>query len=452
MTRPRIVVVGGGFAGAECLHRLERRLAPADAELTLVSPTDYQLYLPLLPHVASGILTPQSVAVSLRRRLRRTGIVPGTAEHVDPAARTVTVRPPAGEPRTLPYDHLVLAAGSTTRTFDIPGLTDHAFGMKTLAQAAYLRDHVIAQLDLAAAATDETERAARMRFVVVGGGYAGVETLAALQRLTAAATGRFPRLDPHLLAWHLVDVAPALLPELGDRLGRKALDTLRRRGVEVSLGTSVRRVAPDAVELTDGRTLPTRTLVWTAGVAASPLVATLGTATLRGRLVTAADLTVPGADGVLAVGDAAAVPDLAVGGDAVTPPTAQHAQRQGRAAADNLVARLRGAAPKPYRHRDLGLVVDLGGTEAVAKPLGVELSGLPAQAVARGYHLLALPTVTARTRVLVNWLLNATTGDDFVRTGLQQGRPATIPDFEPTGRPARPRPAEQPRQGEPVGP
>ncbi|HSA53722.1 MAG TPA: NAD(P)/FAD-dependent oxidoreductase [Yinghuangia sp.] len=432
MARPKIVVVGGGFAGAECLHRLERRLGPAEADLLLVTPTDYQLYLPLLPHVAAGVLTPQSVAVSLRRRLRRTRLLPGAAIGVDVHAKVCVVRKTTGEVLDVPYDQLVLTAGSTTRTFDIPGLSQYALGMKTLAQAAYLRDHVIAQLDLAAVTQDAAERDARLRFVVVGGGYAGTETAACLQRLTTAAARRYPRLDPALIEWHLIDVAPKLLPELGEKLGAKAMMMLRRRGVEFSLGTSVSSVEATCVTLTDGRVLPTHTLIWTAGVKASPLVDTLSTETLRGRLVATPELTVPGIDSVLAAGDAAAVPDLAKGGDAVTPPTAQHAQRQGKVLADNVVARLHGRPLKPYYHRDLGLVVDLGGKDAVSKPLGVELSGVPAQAVARGYHVLSLPTVTARTRVLVNWALNATAGDDFVRTGFQAGRPARLQDFEQT--------------------
>ncbi|MDX3054311.1 FAD-dependent oxidoreductase [Streptomyces sp. NE06-03E] len=427
---PHVVVVGGGFAGVECLHRLEGLLKPSQARLTLISPEDYQLYLPLLPHVASGLLTPQSVAVSLRRRLRRSHYMPGFAIGVDPQKKTVCVRTAEGPEAHVPYNYLVLAAGSTTRMFNIPGVLEHAFGMKTLAQAAYLRDHVIHQLDRAAVATDEGERARRLCFIVVGGGYAGVETAASLHALTRAAVYRFPRLDPALLRWHLIDIAPRLLPEIGDRLGRRALDTLRGRGIEISLNTSISRLTPASAELTDGRNLSTHTCVWTAGVAASPLISTLETNLLHGRLQTNADMTVPGAEGVFAVGDAAAIPDLAVGGDAITPPTAQHSQRQGKAVANNVAASLHGTPLKPYYHRDLGLVVDLGSGNAVSKPLGIELSGRIAQWVARGYHTFALPTVTARTRVLANWGINTLTGDDFVSTGFQDGRPATLPSFE----------------------
>ncbi|WP_028815405.1 NAD(P)/FAD-dependent oxidoreductase [Streptomyces flavidovirens] len=432
MTRPKILVVGAGFAGVQCLQRLERKLAPREAELVLVSPSDYQLYLPLLPHVAAGVLTPQSVAVSLRRRLRRTRICPGGAIGIDGRAKVCVIRKITGEVIAESYDQLVLVAGSTTRTFDIPGLRDHGRGMKSLAEAAHLRDHVIAQLDIAAATTDQAEREARLRFVVVGGGYAGTETAACLQRLTSAAVERYPNLDRAQIKWHLVDVAPRLLPELGEKLGEKAMAMLRYRGIEFSLGTSVASVDATSVRLTDGRTLPSHTLIWTAGVAASPLVATLGAETVRGRLAATPQLTVPGFDGLFAAGDAAAVPDVAKGGDAMCPPTAQHAQRQGKVLADNIVARLRGMPLKPYVHKDLGLVVDLGGRDAVSKPLGVELHGLPAQAVARGYHLLALPTMTARTRVMTNWTLNAVAGDDFVRTDFQARRAGTLQDFENT--------------------
>lgn len=434
MERPSILIVGGGFAGVECARRLERQLAPHEAKIMLVTPNSYELYLPLLPQVASGVLTPQAVAPPLRRQLRRTSIVPGGVIGVDTRSKVCVVRLITDELVNQRYDYLVLTPGSVTRTFDIPGLTEHARGMKTLAEAAGVRDHVIAQLDLACATTDEAERAARLRFVVVGGGYAGTETVACLQRLTNSALKRYPRLDPRLIKWHLIDIAPKLMPELGDRLGQRAMEIVSNRGTEVSLGVSVSEVTEDTVTFTDGRVLPCRTLIWTAGVAASPLIATLDRETVKGRLVVNPDLSVPGLDGVFALGDAAAVPDLAKGEpDAVCPPTAQHAMRQGWKMARNLTATVRGMPREAYRHKDLGLVVDLGGADAVAKPVGIELSGLPAQFVARSYHLAALRTGTARFRTAALWALNAATGDDFVRTGFVGGRRAiTLSDFERT--------------------
>ncbi|MFI7142913.1 NAD(P)/FAD-dependent oxidoreductase [Streptomyces massasporeus] len=433
VTRPRILVVGAGFAGVECVRRLERKLSPDEADVTLVTPFAYQLYLPLLPQVASGVLTPQSIAVSLRRSKKyRTRIIPGGAIGVDLKSKVCVIRTITDEIVNEPYDYIVLAPGSITRTFDIPGLTDHAFGMKTLAEAAYIRDHVISQLDLADASQDPVERASRLQFVVVGGGYAGTETAACLQRLTHAAVKRYPRLDPGLIKWHLIDIAPKLMPELGDKLGSSAQEILRRRGIEISLGTSIAKAGPEEVTFTDGRVIPTRTLIWTAGVVASPLIATLGAETVKGRLAVASEMNLPGEDGVFALGDSAAVPDLAKGDGAMCPPTAQHALRQGRHVADNVIASLRGQAMKPYVHKDLGLVVDLGGTDAVSKPLGIELRGLPAQAVARGYHWSALRTNVAKTRVMTNWLLNAVAGDDFVRTGFQARKAARLKDFEYT--------------------
>ncbi|MET8452238.1 NAD(P)/FAD-dependent oxidoreductase [Streptomyces sp. NPDC005209] len=432
VTRPRILVVGAGFAGVECVRRLERKLAPSEADVTLVTPFAYQLYLPLLPQVASGVLTPQSIALSLRRSKKyRTRIIPGGAIGVDLKSKVCVIRTITDQTVAEPYDYIVLAPGSVTRTFDIPGLTEHAFGMKTLAEAAYIRDHVISQLDLADASQDPAERASRLQFVVVGGGYAGTETAACLQRLTHAAVKRYPRLDPSLIKWHLIDIAPRLMPELGDKLGRSAQEILGRRGIDISLGVSIEKAGPNEVTFTDGRVVPTHTLIWTAGVVASPLIATLGAETVRGRLAVTSEMTLRGHDGVFALGDAAAVPDVAKGEeDAICPPTAQHSMRQGPRVADNIIATLRNKPLRPYVHKDLGLVVDLGGKDAVSKPLGIELRGLPAQVVARGYHWSALRTNVAKIRVLTNWTLNAVAGDDFVRTGFQTRKPMRLKDFE----------------------
>ncbi|MCX5243060.1 NAD(P)/FAD-dependent oxidoreductase [Streptomyces prunicolor] len=434
VTRPRILVVGAGFAGVECVRRLERKLNTDEADVTLVTPFSYQLYLPLLPQVASGVLTPQSIAVSLRRSKKyRTRIIPGGAIGVDIKAKVCVIRTINDEIVNEPYDYIVLSPGSITRTFDIPGLTDHAFGMKTLAEAAYIRDHVITQLDLADASDDPAEKASRLQFVVVGGGYAGTETAACLQKLTHAAVKRYPRIDPGLIKWHLIDIAPKLMPELGDKLGKSAQEILTKRGIDISLGVSIAKAGPEEVTFTDGRVVPTRTLIWTAGVVASPLIATLGAETVRGRLAVTSAMNLPGQDGVFALGDAGAVPDEAKEGDgAICPPTAQHAMRQGKVVADNVIATLRNQPLKPYVHKDLGLVVDLGGKDAVSKPLGIELRGLPAQVVARGYHWSALRTGVAKVRVATNWTLNALAGDDFVRTGFQARKPATLKDFEYT--------------------
>ncbi|MFI2436069.1 NAD(P)/FAD-dependent oxidoreductase [Streptomyces sp. NPDC018693] len=432
--RPRILVVGAGFAGVECVRRLERRLSPDEADVTLVTPQAYQLYLPLLPQVASGVLTPQSIALSLRRsRKYRTRIIPGGAIGVDLKAKVCVIRTITDRIVNERYDYIVLAPGSVTRTFDIPGLSDHAFGMKTLAEAAYIRDHVISQLDLADASVDPAERAGRLQFVVVGAGYAGTETAACLQKLTHAAVRRYPRLDPHLIKWHLIDIAPKLMPELGEKLGRSAQEILRRRGIDISLGVSIAKAGPEEVTFTDGRVIPTRTLIWTAGVVASPLIGTLGAETVRGRLAVTPEMVLPGHDGVFALGDAAAVPDVTKEDGVICPPTAQHAMRQGKAVAENVIATLRGRPLRRYEHGDLGLVVDLGGRDAVSKPLGLELHGLPAQFAARGYHWWALRTNVAKVRVATNWTLNAVAGDDFVRTGFQARRPAKLKDFEYTG-------------------
>ena len=437
MQSQRIVVVGAGFAGLETVKRLEKvlraEITRGDVEVVLVAPNDYMLYLPLLPQVASGVITAQAVTVPLPRAVKRAHRLPGTVVGVDLKQKCCVVRKISGEVVDLPYDQLVLAPGSVTRQFDIPGLEENALGMKNLAQAAYLRDHVLSQLELANASTDEEERAARCRFVVVGGGYAGTETAAQLQLLTEAALKRFPRLDPGMVRWTLVDIAPRLMPELGKKLGEQALDLLRRRGVEIKLETGVDEVTPDRVTLSDGTVIPCRTLVWTAGVTSSPLVKNLDVDLNRGRVQVGADLQLPGYPGVFALGDCAAVPDLTQDDpEAICPPTAQHASRMAKTAADNVVASMQGRPLAQYSHHDLGLVVDLGGSQAVAHPLNLRLKGMPAQAVTRGYHLFALPLMRTRARVVANWILHLFGGDDFIRIGFLSDRKATVDEFEGT--------------------
>jgi len=434
VTRPKVLIVGAGFAGFHCARELERLLRPDEAELTLASPVDYMLYSPLLPQVAAGVITPQAAAVSLRRALRRTLRAPCSITGIDLGARACVAQAVTGEVHTVPWDYLVLCPGAVTRTFGTPGGEQYGRGMKTLAQATHLHDHVLAELELGNAVGDEQRRAAHSTFVVAGAGYAGVETAAALQLFTRRLLPRFINLRPQHLHWVLADVAPHVLPELGGKLSAAALGKLRQRGIDVRLGAGIAEITAFAVRLTDGTELPSHTMVWTAGVMASPLIATLGLETARsGRLRVTPELQVPGRPGVFSAGDAAAVPDLTQGADAITPPTAQHAQRQGVTVARNIARSLRGQPLQPYRHRDLGLAVDLGGTQAVARPLGRHVTGIPAQMVTRGYHLYALPSLRARVRTAADWLMHATLGDDFTRLGLPDPMSGTLAGQEATG-------------------
>jgi NADH:ubiquinone reductase (H+-translocating) len=429
-TRPRIVIVGAGYAGYHCARRLERLLPRGAAEIVIVSPADYMPYLSLLPEVGAGIVDPRHIAVSLSATLRRVRHVPGRAVGVDFASRSVTVACPDGQRRDLGWDRLVLASGSVSRTVPLPGIAEHARGFKNITEALYLRDHVLGQLELADASDDPARRQALCTFVVVGAGYTGTEVAGQGLLFTRAALRRYPRIRPDELRWLLVDQAPAVLPEMGSRLGGPALRILRRRGVDVRLETTIDEVTGSQVRLSDGTTVPTRTLVWCVGVTPGPLTRALGLETVKGRIVVDEFLTVPGHRDVFAVGDAAAAPDLTRPGT-LTAMTAQHAQRQGKAAARNVAASLGHGARKPYKHRDLGFVVDLGGWQAVANPLHIPLSGVPAKVVTRAYHLYALPA--NRLRVATDWFNDIVEHRQFVQFGLVRDEDSTLAVAEQTG-------------------
>ncbi|GKQ39462.1 NAD(P)/FAD-dependent oxidoreductase [Streptomyces sp. A012304] len=414
MSRPRIVIVGAGFAGYRTARTLARA-ARGRADITLLNPTDYFLYLPLLPQVAAGILEPRRVTVSLTGTLPDVRLVLGEAGQVDLDARTVHYTGPEGEPGTLAYDRLVLAAGSVNKLLPIPGVAEHAHGFRGLSEALYLRDHVTRQMELAATADNAEECAARCTFVVVGAGYTGTEVAAHGQLFTDALVRSHPLRKGMRPRWLLLDVAERVLPELDERLSRTADEALRGRGVEVRMGTSVKEATRDGVLLTDGEFVDTRTLVWCVGVRPDPLAESLGLPLERGRLLVEPTLQVPGRPEVFACGDAAAVPDLEKPG-AYTPMTAQHAWRQGKVAGHNIAASLTGRELRPYRHKDMGFVVDLGGVKAAANPLGVHLSGAAAGAVTRGYHLAAMPG--NRVRVAADWLLDAVLPRQAVQLGL----------------------------------
>ncbi|MFI6645387.1 NAD(P)/FAD-dependent oxidoreductase [Streptomyces sp. NPDC050504] len=403
------MVVGAGFAGYQATRVLRRRLR-GRARITLLNPTDYFLYLPLLPQVAAGLLEPRRVTVSLTGTLPGVRFVLGEAGRIDLESRTVHYTGPEGLGGELPYDRLVLAVGSVNKLLPVPGVTEHAHGFRGMPEALYFRDHVIRQMELAAQGTDDPAlRAARRTFVVVGAGYTGTEVAAHGVMLTGALDRRVPA------RWILLDIADRVLPELDRRLSVTADRVLRRRGVDIRTGTSVKEATGDGVLLDDGESVPTRTLIWCVGVRPDPLVSELGLAVERGRLLVGPDLRVPGHPEVYACGDAEAVPDLTRPG-ALTPMTAQHAARQGKLAGRNLAASLGYGTARPYKHHDLGFAVDLGGVQAAANPVGVPLSGATAGAVTRGYHLAAMPG--NRVRVGADWLLDAVLPRQGVQLGL----------------------------------
>ncbi|MFI8067335.1 FAD-dependent oxidoreductase [Streptomyces sp. NPDC086033] len=441
MSRPRIVIVGAGFAGYRTAKELSRK-ARGKADITLLNPTDYFLYLPLLPQVAAGILEPRRVTVSLSDTLPQVRLVLGEADRIDLDGRTVHYTDPEGAGGTLGYDRLVLAAGSVNKLLPIPGVAEHAHGFRGLPEALYLRDHVTRQVELAAAADDPETCAARCTFVVVGAGYTGTEVAAQGQLFTDAQVRRHPLRKGMRPRWILLDIAERVLPELDEHLSRTADRTLRERGVEVRMGTSVKEATSEGVLLTDGEFVATRSLVWCVGVRPDPLAESLGLPMERGRLLVDPNLQVPGRPEVFACGDAAAVPDLENPGQ-FTPMTAQHAWRQGRTAALNVAASLGAGVRRPYEHRDLGFVVDLGGVKAAANPLGVPLSGLAAGAVTRGYHLAAMPG--NRVRVAADWLLDAVLPRQAVQLGLVRSWSVPLDTASPelARVPGRPQPRQE---------
>jgi len=409
----RIVIVGAGFAGYHAARGLAKH-AP-DAEVVLINPTDYFLYLPLLPEVGSGNLEPRRVCVSLPDRLPGVRLILGTVTRVDVSAQRVDWVDAEGRAGTIDFDRLILAAGSVNKLLPIPGVADYAHGFRGISEALYLRDHITRQLELAAATDDRAERDERCTFVVVGAGYTGTEVAAQGQLFTDRLVRQLPALRDQRVRWVLADLADRLLPELSRHLSGTAERVLRRRGVEIRTGQSVERAGADCLRMTDGEEIATRSLIWCVGVRPDPLVEELALPTERGRLRVDVTLQVPDHPNVFACGDCAAVPDLTRPGS-LTGMTAQHAQRQGVLAARNVAASLTGRPLARYSHHDLGFLVDLGGTAAAANPLHVPLGGLPAKAVTRGYHLLSLPG--NRARVAADWALNAVRPPRAVQLGL----------------------------------
>ncbi|WP_393063643.1 NAD(P)/FAD-dependent oxidoreductase [Streptomyces sp. LN549] len=393
-------------------RKLKQRLRSGEAEIVVVTPDPYMTYQPFLPEAAAGSISPRHVVVPLRRVLKHCTLVVGEAQRIDHAKRTATVTTLAtGEDGTgaveIPYDELVLAPGSVSRTLPVPGLADHGVGFKTIEEAIGLRNHVIEQMDIASATRDPAIRDAALTFVFVGGGYAGVEALAELEDMARYTSRYYHNIKAEDLKWILVEATGRILPEVGESMGRYAVRELRGRNIDVRLDTRLESCEDRIAVLSDGSRFPTRTLVWTAGVKPAPvLAATDLPLDERGRLVCTTRLTIDGTEHAWAAGDAAAVPDLTAGEPGTqTAPNAQHAVRQAKVLADNLAAAIEGRPLKEYRHSYAGSVASLGLHKGVAHVYGRKLKGYPAWLMHRVYHLSRVPTFNRKARVLAEWTL-----------------------------------------------
>jgi NADH:ubiquinone reductase (H+-translocating) len=383
------LVLGGGFAGSYVARLLGRDGA------TIVSPENFMLYTPLLPEAASGTIEPRHTVVPLRVMCPHAELLLGKATALDEESRSVHVVTEDGE-IDVTYANLVVALGAIPRTLPIPGLAEHGLGFKSLADAIYLRNHVLRELEAASANLDGIER--HLTFVFVGAGYAGVEALAELNDLVRGALRYYPQLRGAPQRWVLVDAAPKILPEIPRRLGDYAARELTRRGVDIRVSTTLESADARGAVLSDGTRFETNTLVWTAGVRAHPLLGGLGLPLDdRGRIVVEPTLRVEGRTTVWALGDGARVPNEATP-DHPDPPTCQHALRQARRLAKNI----RGE-PRPYRYRMLGQVATLGRYKGIADVFGLRLRGFLGWFVTRTYHLFQLPLVSRKLRVVADW-------------------------------------------------
>ncbi len=410
-----VVIAGGGFGGATCAHKLEKLMPKQSARLMLVNDVNFCLYTPFLPEAAAGTLEPRHVVTPLRDILHRTYLRLGAITAHDPAARTVELTTHEGDSERLRYDQLVLSVGSVSRVLPVPGLDRHAIGFKSLADAIWLRNHLIETLERANACEEAAERERLLTYVFVGGGYAGLEALAELQDFAADAMDRYPRARLQGMRWILVEAANRVLPEIDEKLADYALNELRGRGIEIRLGTTLEEVTADHAKLSTGESVATRTVVWTAGVAPHPSLRNLSVPLdEKGRVVVDDHLRVEGLNGVWAIGDCAAVPDPEGGS---SPPTAQHGIRQARVAATNVAASLGIGEERRFAYSSSTAFVNLGRYKAVGRIGRQTFSGILAWWLARTYHLSQIPGFVRKIRAALDWTISLPFARDVSEVG-----------------------------------
>jgi NADH dehydrogenase len=415
MKKTRVVIAGGGFAGLYAAMQFDKRLARrADIEVTLISRENFILFTPMLHEVAAGDLYPGDIVNPLRRILRHVKFVESDVCAVDLSGRIVGCRGGmADRELNFEFDHLLLTLGSETNFFDMDGVRDWAVTMKTLSDAALLRNRMVSLLEEANLQTDEAARRQLLTFVTAGGGFSGTETTGAVNDFVRETVRYYPQLHEELIRVVMVHPGNFILPELGEELGSYAERKLRERKVEVIKGPRVANYDGAVVTLSDGTSIPAATLIWTAGVEPSPVIASLPCQKERGRLLVNEDMSVPGVIGLWAAGDCAAIPDVKGGTGKFYPPTAQHGLREGVIVAKNIEAAILGGRPKPFRFAMLGQLASIGHRTGVAMMFGIKFSGFIAWWFWRSVYLMKLPRLAKKLRVMASWTLDLFFGQDI---------------------------------------
>jgi NADH dehydrogenase len=401
----RILIVGGGYVGMYTALKAQRQLSLGRAQITVVDAQPNMTYQPFLPEASAGSIEPRHVVVPLRKVLKRCRVITATVDAIHADRRSVTLMLGSSETRELGYDVLVVCPGSVARTLPIPGLAEQGIGFKTIGEAIFLRNRVLERLDFAESTTDHEARRKALSFVFVGGGYAGIEALAELEDMARYACRFYQTIQPSHMRWVLVEAASRILPEVSVPLSAYTVDRLRERQIDVRLDTRLQSVVGGHVVLSDGDEFDADTLVWTAGVRPHPMLASSGLPLDdRGRLRCNANLSVVDMSGVFGAGDCAAVPDLTsdVPG-ALVGPSAQHAVRQARVLAANVVSYVNGGTLSDYRHKYVGSVASLGLYRGVAELYGIKVRGPLAWFLHRTYHLSRVPTFNRKVRVVTDW-------------------------------------------------
>lgn len=420
--RPRIVIVGAGFAGAFAAQSLEHHLRSDEAEVLVLDRHNYFVFTPLLLEAGTGNVEPRHTVVPIRAFLKRSEFRMAEVADMDLAEQTVTYRLIGEEETTaattIPYDHLILTPGSTTRLPNVPGLRERGYQVKSLGDAVALRDRAIRLFEQANASDDRAHRRALLHFVIVGGNFTGAEAAGEFDMFLRTALRSYRNVQPDEIQVTLVELTDRILAPLGPKLSDYATNHLRKRGVDVRLNTTVDSIARDHVLLSTGETLPAHTVIWCAGIAPSPLVEREDLPRdERGYVLCERDLRVNGFSNVWAAGDSAVNPDPE--GNPY-PATAQHAVRQGKHLGRNIAGVLRGGAPSPCNLRSQGSLAALGCRTGVAEVMGVQVSGFPAWWLWRTVYLLKMPTLSRKLRVALDWTMDLFFSRDVVQLDVHR--------------------------------